>query len=261
MAVAFYVNHGTVAKEDKNYMKNFSKSDYFLIAFSSIVASVFLVMLVASGATTIGTNITTTGTASSTSATTTDYLYVGYDITEPDGWDFSGGDLIVSGAAYFAAKATSTTAFAVGAGTIDSLDMAGGDLYVQDDVEVDGWASTTSALNTQGTLHVGGNASVDGTFTFGTSTTPVHKFSFGICSVAFTGSSVASSATTTADCTATDVIAGDRVFMTPTSLEKWLVFNSASSTVDGTIQVQVFNSSSTAAVITVANNWYWMAVR
>jgi len=143
-------------------MKKFSKSDYFLIALSSIIASVFLVVIIVSGATTIGTNITTTGTASSTSATTTDYLYVGHDITEPAGWDFSGGDLIVSGAAYFAAKATSTTAFAVGAGTIGSLDMTGGDLYVQDDVEIGGWASTTSALNTQGTLNVGGNAKIGG---------------------------------------------------------------------------------------------------
>jgi len=143
-------------------MKKFSKSDYFLIALSSIIASVFLVVIIVSGATTIGTNITTTGTASSTSATTTDYLYVGHDITEPAGWDFSGGDLIVSGAAYFAAKATSTTAFAVGAGTIGSLDMTGGDLYVQDDVEIGGWASTTSALNTQGTLNVGGNADIGG---------------------------------------------------------------------------------------------------
>jgi len=143
-------------------MKKFSKSDYFLIALSSIIASVFLVVIIVSGATTIGTNITTTGTASSTSATTTDYLYVGHDITEPAGWDFSGGDLIVSGAAYFAAKATSTTAFAVGAGTIGSLDMADGDLYVQDDVEIGGWASTTSALNTQGTLNVGGNADIGG---------------------------------------------------------------------------------------------------
>ena len=143
-------------------MDKLSKKQQLLIGFLSALFSVFLVSIVVYGATTIGTNITTTGTASSTSATTTDYLYVGHDITEPAGWDFSGGDLIVSGAAYFAAKATSTTAFAVGAGTIGSLDMADGDLYVQDDVEIGGWASTTSALNTQGTLNVGGNADIGG---------------------------------------------------------------------------------------------------
>jgi len=143
-------------------MDKLSKKQQLLIGFLSALFSVFLVSIVVYGATTIGTNIITTGTASSTSATTTDYLYVGHDITEPDGWDFSGGDLIVSGAAYFAAKATSTTAFAVGAGTIGSLDMADGDLYVQDDVEIGGWASTTSALNTQGTLNVGGNADIGG---------------------------------------------------------------------------------------------------
>ena len=143
-------------------MDKLSKKQQLLIGFLSALFSVFLVSIVAYGAITIGTNIITTGTASSTSATTTDYLYVGHDITEPAGWDFSGGDLIVSGAAYFAAKATSTTAFAVGAGTIGSLDMTGGDLYVQDDVEIGGWASTTSALNTQGTLNVGGNADIGG---------------------------------------------------------------------------------------------------
>jgi exopolysaccharide biosynthesis protein len=143
-------------------MDKLSKKQQLLIGFLSALFSIFLVGIVVYGATTIGTNITTTGTASSTSATTTAYLYVGQDVTEPAGWDFSGGDLIVSGAAYFAAKATSSMAFAVGAGTINSLDMADGDLYVQDDVEVDGWASTTSALNTQGTLNVGGNAKIGG---------------------------------------------------------------------------------------------------
>ncbi|MBU1137048.1 hypothetical protein KKD72_01625 [Patescibacteria group bacterium] len=143
-------------------MDKLSKKQQLLAGFLSVLFSVFLVSIVVYGATTIGTNITTTGTASSTSATTTDYLYVGQDVTEPAGWDFSGGDLIVSGAAYFATKATSSTAFAVGAGTINYLDMAGGDLYVQGDAEIDGTASTTSALNTQGTLNVGGNAKIGG---------------------------------------------------------------------------------------------------
>lgn len=217
-------------------MKKFFKGDQLIIALSSIIASIFLVVLVVSGATTIGTNIQTDGTASSTSATTTDYLYVGTDITELDGWDFTGGDLIVSGAAHFAAKATSTTSFAVGAGTINNLDMAGGDLYVQ------------------------GDAEVDGRFAFGTSTTPVSVLTFGTCSVAFAGSSVAANATTTADCTATGTNVGDKVFMTPTGLEKWLVFNSASTTADNTIQVQVFNASSSAAITTVSNTWYWLAI-
>jgi len=146
-------------------MRKFFRNEYFPIALSSIVASVFLVTLVASGGTTISANIQTDGTASSTSATTTNYLYVGENITELQGWDFSGGDLIVSGAAHFAAKATSTTAFAVGAGTINYLDMTGGDLYVQGDAEIDGTASTTSALNTQGTLNVGGTAKIGGVVT------------------------------------------------------------------------------------------------
>jgi len=130
-----------------------------------IVFGALFVGAVVYGATTIGSNISTGGTldvtglstfanATSTSATSTAYLYVGFDITEPVGWDFSGGDLIVSGDAFFNSKATSSVAFWVGAGgTSDWLDLTGGDLYVQNDAEFDGTfyfnrATGTSATST-----------------------------------------------------------------------------------------------------------------
>ena len=243
-------------------MKKFSKSDYFLIALSSIIASVFLVVIIVSGATTIGTNITTTGTASSTSATTTDYLYVGHDITEPDGWDFSGGDLIVSGAAYFAAKATSTTAFAVGAGTIGSLDMADGDLYVQDDVEIGGWASTTSALNTQGTLHVGGNADIDGSLTIGPTGDAITEFQFGTCNMASV--TITASTTAYANCTgATGVVAGDNVFVTATSgFPTQLIVQAASSSVADIISLRVYHLGfGDASLESGTKTLFWQSVR
>ena len=154
-------------------MKKFIKSHRLLTGLLSILISVFLVSIVAYASTTIGTNINTGGTldvtglatfdhATTTSATTTAYLYVGEDITEPAGWDFSGGDLIVSGLAYFHTKATTTTAFAVGAGTIDHLDMAGGDLYVLDDVEIDGLATSTEGFYSMGTLQIGGDGLIRG---------------------------------------------------------------------------------------------------
>ncbi len=171
--------------------------------------------------------------ATTTSATTTDYLYVGTDITELSGWDFSGGDLIVSGDAHFAAKATSTTAFAVGAGTINTPDMAGGDLYVQGDAEVDG------------SLTLGGGSEISAAY-------------FGSCTVDLADTLAAGESSST-DCTATGVLASDTVFITPDWLEPGINFLAASGTTD-LIRVWV-NNASTSAVTTAANTWRWMAIR
>ena len=135
-------------------------------------------------ATTIGTNISTTGTlsstglatfttATSTSATTTAYLYIGPDITEPTaGWDFSYGDLIVSDDAFFNSQATTSASLWVGSGgTPNNLSMSGGDLYVQDDLEVDGsaWIGSDTTIggyaSTTGDLIVNGGTIYNGTTT------------------------------------------------------------------------------------------------
>jgi hypothetical protein len=83
--------------------------------------------------------------STSTSATTTDYLYIGPDGTEPMGWNFNDGDLFVSDLAYFNNKATTSIAMAIGAGTINNLNMVNGDLYVQDGTEIDGELFVTGA--------------------------------------------------------------------------------------------------------------------
>ncbi|MBU4360409.1 hypothetical protein KKA66_00945, partial [Patescibacteria group bacterium] len=106
-------------------------------------------------------SLATFTTATSTSATTTEYLYVGHDISEPTGWDFAGGDLAVSGDAYFNNKATTSVAFTIGAPTANYINFAGGDLIVQGDVEVDGGIWTNSATTTD-TLSIGGNATTSG---------------------------------------------------------------------------------------------------
>ncbi|MBI4090914.1 MAG: hypothetical protein HY422_02720 [Candidatus Komeilibacteria bacterium] len=135
------------------------------------VIAAFFVAVTVYATTTIGDNISTGGTlavtglstfarATSTSATSTEYLYVGFDITEPTGWDFSGGDLAVSGDAYFNNKATSSAAFWVGSGgTPNWLNLGGGDLFVQDDTQIGDSLFSTHASSTQATttdyLYVG----------------------------------------------------------------------------------------------------------
>jgi len=140
---------------------------FFRSALVVLVATFFVTSIVYA-ATTVGTNITTggnltvSGTTSTTNATTTGYLYVGGDITEPTGWDFGVGDLIVSDDVFFNSQATTSASLWIGsAGTANNLSMTGGDLYVQDDVEIDGGLWMGSATTTD-SLKIGGYASTTG---------------------------------------------------------------------------------------------------
>ena len=161
----------------------------FLKSLAIGVGALLLAVSVVYAATTIGTNISTTGTlgstglatfttVTSTSATTTAYLYVGPDITEPTaGWDFSYGDLIVSDDAFFNSQATTSASLWVGSGgTVNNLSMTGGDLYVQDDVEIDDslWfvhGTTTDSMSIGGYASTTGNLfSRGGTADFATGT-------------------------------------------------------------------------------------------
>ncbi len=151
----------------------FSKFSIFLKSAAVITLSTLFIVTVVYAATIIGsdistggnltvTGVTVTGRASSTSATTTSYLYVGYDITEPAGWDFESGDLIVADDAFINGQATTSASLWVGsAGTANNLDLAGGDLYVQGDAEFDGKTYLAAATTTD-SLAVGGYASTTG---------------------------------------------------------------------------------------------------
>ena len=139
-------------------MEKFIKTHRLLAGSLSIVISVFMVSIVAYGATTIGTNVTTEGYATST---------VGL---------YTQGVLDVGGNGLIRGKATTTTAFAVGSGTIDHLNMAGGDLYVQNDAEIDGGlyvnsATTTDSLVVGGYISTTGDISTSGAITSTGSTT------------------------------------------------------------------------------------------
>ena len=91
-------------------------------------------------------NLRTYGWATVTSATSTDYVYVGWGITAPAGFNYK-GDLIVSDDVFINDQATTSASLWVGsAGTATTLNMAGGDLYVQDDLEVDDDVAITGGL-------------------------------------------------------------------------------------------------------------------
>ncbi|MBU4082941.1 hypothetical protein KKB98_03315 [Patescibacteria group bacterium] len=269
-------------------------------------------------ATTIGANIETAGTltvtgastftglatfdhATSTSATTTDYLYIGPDFTEDSNMNFTAGDLFVAndvnvgGVTYLdgALQATSTSLFTgaasfystlnvTGLATFDhatstsatttdylyigpdgvegTFDFSGGDLYVADDVEIGGLATTTEALNTQGTLHVGGNADVDGTFDIGGGNT-ITKFMFGTCNIAAT--TVNASSTAYAECaSATGVASGDNIFVTATSsLPENFIIQAASSTISNEISLRIYNTGSIEGTSTGVRTFFWQAIR
>lgn len=138
---------------------------FFQSAMVILIASLFVVSVVYA-ATTIGSNITTGGTlnvtglttlvrSTSTSATTSAYLMVGYEFTIPTGFDYS-EDLAVSGNTLMNGVATATTALWVGTGNPNYLDLTGGDLYVQDTLEVDGDARIGGFASTTGDVIVGG---------------------------------------------------------------------------------------------------------
>ncbi|MCG2699775.1 hypothetical protein L6274_01845 [Candidatus Parcubacteria bacterium] len=185
-------------------MENIIKKHRFLASFLSIIVSVFLVAIFTYAATTIGTSITTggtlsvTGAASFESASTTndfwlgnviadddDYLYMDASSSEYMMWDDGNDRFAFSNDLKVPGVTTSTLAFWAGTGgTVDNLDMTGGDLYVQNDVEIDGslwfdsgtttdsfyvggYASSTGGFYSMGALEIGGDGLIGGNITAG----------------------------------------------------------------------------------------------
>jgi len=142
-----------------------------------VVMSIFAVTMVVGAATTIDNNIltggtldvtglTTLGAATSTSATTTTYLWVGASFSVPSSFDYD-EDLAVSGDLLVASKTTSTVALWVGStGDAENLNLAGGDLYVENDAEIDGtlYLGNNESIgnSVNGLIELGGSASTTG---------------------------------------------------------------------------------------------------
>ena len=135
----------------------------FLQSAVVVLISLLFVSSIVYAATTISANIATdgnldvNGTASTTSATSTYYIYIGQDITEPPGWDFGMGDLLATDDVYIGGQATTSVSLSVGDPSVPALfNFAGGDLAVQDDLFAGGNATTS------GNLSIGGFASTTG---------------------------------------------------------------------------------------------------
>jgi hypothetical protein len=151
-----------------------NKRQYLSIVLNVLI-SVFLVAGAVWAATTIGSNISTGGTLSVTgastltgnvsmsgtlsvtgatslsTASTTGYISIGGDANNDNDvlyfdtreenltWDDSPGLFTLSDDLKVTGVTTSTLAFWAGSGgTVDNIDMAGGDLYVQGSIEADG---------------------------------------------------------------------------------------------------------------------------
>lgn len=148
---------------EKFYNKLFKNS--FSIVLTVIVSVLVIVGLV-TATTTIGTNIDTDGTlVVDGNATTSGNLIVG-----SSAWDAPTSTLTVDGSAAFTGVATSSDALWAGSGgTADWLDLAGGDLFVQDDIQAGGDLRLGGKASTTGDLWVSGGT-LDMTTTTATST-------------------------------------------------------------------------------------------
>lgn len=157
-------------------IKSYLKIKNIVSVFLGVTISVLLIISIAYGVTTISTNITTDGNLSvSGNATTSGSLVVG-----TSSWGAPTSTLNLIGSLHVTGISTSSDALWIGSGgTVNNINMLGGDLYAQGDAEIDGglwvnsatttdslaiggYASSTGNLNTQSNLHVGGAVTIDG---------------------------------------------------------------------------------------------------
>lgn len=206
------------------------KNKNFISIVLSILLSFVFVAVAVYAATTIGTNIDTGGTLAVTGLTTL-------------------------------GNATSSVLSVTGMTYLD-----GGLTMDTDKFTV---ADTSGNTSIGGTLTVTGNSVFSTASSTGLASLDSIKISsvgstvagvvFGTCTVDF-GTSLDADIATTTNCSATGVTTSDKIFLTPSDLEPYIVFNSASSTATNVIQVQVFNATSTSVNIT-SHTWSWMAIR
>lgn len=124
---------------------------------------------------------------------------------------------------------------------------------------IGGTASTTE-LFVQNNVHIGGSATTSG-LTIGTSTTRLRNFLFGTCSVGTPSGTLTPGQASSSNCTATGVVPGDMVFVTPrVALEDELVFKGATNTKADLIGIY-FQNATTSNITTAAKTWQWMAIR
>jgi ethanolamine utilization microcompartment shell protein EutS len=260
-----------------------------------VLAAVMLVVGVVEAATTISTNISTGGTLSVTGATTlngnttlgnaaTDVnLFTGTLQASTTALFTSG--FTTYGNSTFGDAATDTNIFT---GTLQASTTAlfTGAVTMYGNLTVDKSATTTVTFSDEGinfdanTFVIDPNANRVGILTatpsaafevsgLASSTTAVvgggdtiSGIVFGTCTYN-PGAAITASSTLSTNCTAASgVRTGDRVFVTPRSLETELIMVSASSTAQNVIQVTVYNTGAITGSISPASaTWDWMSIR
>ncbi len=141
---------------------------------------------------------------------------------------------------------------------------------------VNGFATTTGSngnFATQGSVGVASSTpyvalGVTGTTTSSTGMvigafgTPMYQVLSGTCTITPQIGTLADGSATTTTCTATGVVGGEKTFITPANLPKYLYLNSASSTAANTIQISIGAATTTTiSAATSYSGWSWMAIR
>ena len=224
-------------------MKKFYKNKNFISILLSVVLSFAFVAVAAYATTTIGTNVDTGGTLTVTGATTI------YGATSIGGALTATSTLAISGATSFAGNA-STTGSAVLKSAIINSDT-GAISFGDENLTTTGAVNFATASSTS-------LASLDSIKISSLGDT-ISDIQFGTCTV--TIGSVTASSTAVADCAATGVTTSHQVFITPYITDSTIIFSSASSTADNTIQVAVYNTGTVGAVDPADNSWAWMAIK
>jgi len=232
---------------------------------TSTLATTTITKLTVSGATALNGGLTMDSTAFTIADTTGNTAIAGtLNVT---------GDFVVNN------KAT-TTASTGDFATQGDIDIVGQDL--QKTTGVLNISKSGSMTTVKGTLNVDEAVTLDstiavtGTSTLATTTatklsvsgatalgdgTTINKVLFGTCSIdpGNLGIRGVSTSTVATNCTADGVVAGDKVFVTPTDLEYGVVFHNATSSAD-VISISVTNLKD-AELDPAASNWDWMAIR
>lgn len=240
----------------------------------SVVLAVLLVVTVVEAATTIGSNISTDGTASITGLTTlgqasstrfsvVDTAYFGGTATSTFN---SAGNLSVAGTLGVTGASTLSSTLTVSG--LSSFGQASSTRFSVFDTAYFG-GSATSTFSSAGALTLAGNLVLTTASSTGLASLDSIKISavgdtisdiqFGTCTV--TIGSITASTTAMATCTATGVTTTHKVFVTPYITDNGIFMVSASSTDVDTIQVAVHNVGYTGAINPADNVWSWMAIK
>lgn len=178
-----------------------------------------------------------------------DYLYFDATGSEYLMWDDVPGEFDFTDDVNITGKATSSISLWVGAaGTATNLDMTGGDVYVQNDVEIDGGLYADSATTTDTTSIGGGTA--------------IREYNFGTCDFADRASFTASTTAYVECLNATGIASGDNIYvMATSSLDTNFIIQAASSTNSNIISLRILNNGNIEDTTLNGATLNWQSIR